>query len=148
MSFFDKIGSSVTEAGNNLSQKAKELSEQNRLNGEISKKEARKRECFMVIGEMYYSSVKKGITVDFTDILAEIDTVSQECENLREELRSLKGTTVCPGCHMEVPGSSAFCPNCGTGLKKVQNGSVCSQCGASLEGDAKFCVQCGNRVAE
>lgn len=145
MSLFDRIGNGVVDAGNNLSQKAKELSEQNRLNSEITKRENRRKECFAMIGEMYYSALKQGTSPDFSDAVEEIDVLSEECSVLKEELRKIKGASLCPSCNMEVPGGSAFCPNCGTELKRMP---VCNRCGAPLDEGAKFCVQCGNRVAE
>lgn len=145
MSFFDRIGNGVAEAGNNMAQKAKELTEQNRLNVEVNKKETRKKECYMALGEMYHRSVKEGTAPEFSEIIEEIDRLTLEIEELKQELRKVKGVASCPHCHMEIARNSAFCPNCGGELKRE---NVCRNCGNVLEDGAKFCVICGTKVNE
>lgn len=144
MSFFERLGSGVTEAGNNISQKARDLSEQNRLNGEITKRESRRRECFTVLGEMYFLSLKEGTAPDFSTLVEEVKTIEEELRQLNQELRKLKKVAVCPNCGTETASGGMFCPKCGAELIRE---NVCSNCGAPLDADAKFCVRCGSRVA-
>lgn len=145
MSFFDRIGSGVAEAGNNVALKARELSEQNRLNSEVNKRETKKKECYMILGEMYYRSVKDGTTPESGELVEEIDRITAEVEDLKQELRKVKGVACCPHCHMEIARDSAFCPNCGGELKRE---NTCKNCGSELEAGAKFCVVCGAKVDE
>lgn len=49
----------------------------------------------------------------------------------------------CPGCGIDVPGSSKFCSSCGTVLQEP-----CSICGEALNVGSRFCGSCGNSTAE
>lgn len=143
MSILDKIGTELS--GATFAQKSRELSGQSRLNGEQIQLEAKLRECFVKMGEVYYRALQKGIEPDCAKLMAEAGATEAELKKVQAELRRLRGVALCAGCGKEVPSSSRFCPNCG---KELPRGHICSQCGAELETDAKFCVKCGNKVAQ
>lgn len=145
MSFFDTLGASMEGAGNAISKKAKDFSETARINGEIGKRETRKNDCFRSAGEIVYHARKNGEEPNLDEVIQEIDRLETEIVGLREELRGLKGTIVCPGCGIEIERNASFCPNCGTSIPK---GNLCANCGAVLDEGAKFCVNCGQKVGE
>lgn len=147
MSIIDKLSSGVSEAGNTISQKAKGISEQTKISGEISKNKARRAECIQKLGEAYYQSRKAGEELDADEMIHELELVDGILDKLTESLCQLKGITICEKCGTEVMKGSAFCPACGTPVKEP---SVirCPKCSAELQGGTKFCVYCGAKTAE
>ncbi len=145
MSFIDKISSGVTEAGNSISQKAKDISEQTKLSGEIAKNKARRDEYIMQLGEAYYQAHKNGTEGNFDELMEQIDLVDGILDNLKEGLYQIKGIVICDQCGTEVPRGSAFCPSCGAQVR--QPASVrCAKCGTELAAGSRFCIKCGARI--
>ncbi|MEG1459411.1 MAG: zinc-ribbon domain-containing protein [Acetivibrio sp.] len=112
MSIFDIIGNSVNEAGSNLSQKAKELTEQTRLNSEISKNEKIKIDYFKMLGEMKYMELKENRSPDYSQIFQDIDETVEQIKKLKEELSRQK-KPLCKTCGKVLDEDAKFCAFCG-----------------------------------
>ncbi len=147
MSIIEKLSSGVTEAGNTITQKAKGISEQTKLSGEISKNKARREEYIKKLGEAYYQSQRAGEEADLSELIREIELVDGVLEKLTESLCQLKGIVICEKCGTEVMKGSAFCPSCGTAVKQPAV-IRCPKCSAQLEAGSRFCVYCGAKTEE
>lgn len=145
MSLIDKIGNGVIGAGNSISQKAKDISEQSRINSELAKYKAQKEECFKKLGEAVYGARTNGREPEVEDIIKEIQVVDGFIKNLSNSLNDVRGVVVCDSCGQEIPRDSAFCPSCGKKLE-LPDSLECPKCRAKLEIGAKFCVKCGTKV--
>ena len=146
MSFMDKLGNGVAEAGFSLSQKAKDFSEQGRINEEMNRNKAKREECLKALGEAYYRAQKDGKEMDFSAQVNELDILEQALENLQKQYNALKGIAICPNCQTEISAESLFCPSCGMKMEKEAKNITCSSCGAKLEEGARFCVNCGAKL--
>ena len=146
MSFMDKLGNGVAEAGFTLSQKAKDFSEQGRIHEEITRNKNKKEECLKALGEACYRAQKEGVVMDFTAQINELDILEQALENLQKQYNVLKGIVICPKCQAEISAESLFCSSCGTKIEKEEKKVTCSSCGAQIEEGARFCVNCGTKV--
>lgn len=147
MSIIDKLSSGVTEAGNTISQKAKDITGQNKITGEIAKNKERREEYIKRLGEAYYQAQKGRESEDINTLLKEVELVDGILGQLTDSLNHLKGINLCEQCGVEVAKGSAFCPSCGA---PVRQPSVirCARCGAELSAGSRFCIQCGTRVEE
>lgn len=145
MSFFDKIGNGVVEAGNSISQKAKDISEQTRISGEINRYKAQKEEYIKKLGETVYEAKEKGEEPDIEEILASLRETDMFIKNLTNSLNDVKGIMSCGQCGSEIPRDSLFCPNCGQKVES-QTKLICPKCSRELELGTKFCVGCGTKV--
>lgn len=145
MSIIDKLSSGVTEAGNTISQKAKGISEQTKLSGELSKNKARRDDCIHKLGEAYYQARIKNEEPDVEELIHEIEQVDGILEKLTESLNQLKGIVVCENCGTEIEKGNAFCPSCGTPVKEPQK-IRCPKCVAELPAGTRFCVYCGTKI--
>lgn len=147
MSIIDKLSSGVSEAGSTISQKAKGISEQTKLSGEISKNKARREEDIRKLGEACYQAYKAGEELSDAELFHEIELVDGILEKLTESLCQLKGIVICEKCGTEVMKGSAFCPSCGT---QVRQPTVirCPKCSAELQGGSRFCIYCGAKTEE
>lgn len=135
MPFLDTIEKGIT--------KVRDLGELSRLNGEIAIRETHRKECFTVMGEKYYDSLKKGTIPDCTILYREIQNIEKELEHLKREIQKLRKIMICPKCGSRLTSFGAFCPVCGTELMKK---NICSSCGAVMDPGANYCVNCGNRT--
>lgn len=147
MSIIDKLSSGVTEAGNTISQKAKGISEQTKLSGEISKNKARRDESIRKLGEVYYQARIKNEEPDAEELIHEIEQVDGILDKLTESLNQLKGIVICENCGTEIEKGNAFCPSCGTPVKEPQK-IRCPKCVAELPAGTRFCVYCGTKIEE
>ena len=120
-SFFDRVSSTVTGAGTQITQKAKEISEIARLNGEITKAENSRSDVYRTIGESFYNAAKSGAEQGaYTVQIQKVDELTAQIASLKEELRKVKGVTNCPICGAEIDKDAAFCPKCGAKLTNTQ----------------------------
>lgn len=147
MSIIDKLSSGVTEAGNTISQKAKGISDQTKLSGEISKNKARRDESIRKLGEVYYQARIKNEEPDAEELIHEIEQVDGILDKLTESLNQLKGIVICENCGTEIEKGNAFCPSCGTPVKEPQK-IRCPKCVAELPAGTRFCVYCGTKIEE
>ncbi len=145
MSFIDKLSSGVNEAGNTISQKAREISEQTKLTGEINKNRARRDELIRQLGESYYQAKQSGTEANFDELVHEISLVDGILAKVTESLNQLKGIVICEKCGTEISKGSAFCPSCGTPVKEPTV-IRCPKCSAELAAGSRFCVYCGAKI--
>ncbi len=147
MSIIDKLSSGMTEAGNTIAQKAKDISEQSKISNEISKNKSRREAYIQKLGEAYYNVQKGGDDENLEELVNEIDLVDGILEKLTESLCQLKGIVICEQCGTEVPKGSVFCSSCGAQVRQPSV-IICRKCGAELTFGSRFCVQCGTRIDE
>ncbi len=119
MGFFDKLGDTVTEVGNNVSLKAKEVSEITRLNAKIRTDKTSMKEAYESIGKKVYECRKSGAELpDFTSEMEIIERMKKDIELCNEHIRMVKGTEICSECGSEVESGSSYCKHCGAKVNK------------------------------
>jgi ribosomal protein L40E len=154
MAFFDKLGETLSNKSKEVAQKAKDFSEINSLNGQISSQEELIKNTYFQIGKAYYERHKNEEGDPFAQQLKVVSGAEQKIAELRESIRLIKGVAVCEKCGAEVPAGSAFCASCGAKIEsdvkpqEPQNANTCPNCGAALAEGAQFCVSCGHKVGE
>ena len=145
MDFFNKLGNSVTGASNSLSQMAKGISEQSRLNTEIQKYKEERTAAIQRLGEAVYQASVAGKQPQMEEFIKEIQTIEGFINNYTDTLSNIKGVMICESCGLEISSDSQFCPGCGhkVEIKKV---FTCPKCHKQLEKGVKFCMSCGTKV--
>lgn len=155
MNHFDEIGKRLSDAGQNVVQQTKNFSDTSRLNGSISEKEKQIVQLYTAIGRAYYEQHKDDPSAEQPEQIAQINTLSAEIAQLREEIKQIKGVVKCPGCGAELPLNATFCSSCGA--KIVQSAAaaaapagarVCPRCGAAVAEGNRFCTGCGAKMEE
>lgn len=155
-SFFDNLGDRLNSVGKGIADKAKEVSDTTKLNGQIREEEKKIQNAYLTIGQKYYEQTKENPAPEFTELFQSIVASEGLISQYRFEIQKIKGVCNCENCGAEIDVNAAFCPSCGTKneyLAKMQAetaaqaaGKVCSNCGAAVKEDAVFCPECGNRV--
>ncbi len=152
MDFFENIGRKVAEAGREVSQQTKNMADVARLNSDISAEEKRILQTYSEIGEAYYENHRNDSMSEFAEKLEKINNSFRKIEQLREQIKTIKGVTRCSSCGADISRDSVFCPACGAKIIKIAKETekadtrICPQCGAKVGTDNRFCSNCGESL--
>lgn len=120
MAFFEKLASSITEAGSAIHKRAKDYSANAQLDAEISTLEKSIERCYRNLGEMYYNNSTGADTIfDASDIITEIYDAKKRIQEIQAEKFLVVGKRICPQCAAEIDVSSKFCQFCGLKLEPI-----------------------------
>ena len=147
MAFFDNLSKKLSDAGQNVSQQTKNMTEINRLNSLISEnRKGISQNCFE-LGKAYYQAHADEEGCEFPELIERIRELLTGIEEAEESIKRLKGITKCPSCGFEVSAQSAFCPNCGAQIAAVAaKPRRCPGCGKEAPEGSSFCVYCGTKL--
>lgn len=112
MDFFSKLGETLSEAGKDVSQKAKEMTGIAKLNMDIKAKEDYINKQYTAIGRQYYEMHKDDEEPLFEE-MALVREAAEDTKRMEQELADLKGMKKCPSCEAAVEQDAKFCPKCG-----------------------------------
>lgn len=113
MAFFDKIGETITSASNNVAQKTKEMSEVSNLNKQVNANEGTIQNAYLEIGKIYYANNMSNPDPLYQGNCRLIQESTANVVRLKEQIRSIKGISICPNCGSELSKDSMFCQGCG-----------------------------------
>lgn len=111
--FFGKLGDKIVSGGKAVGDKAKELSDATKIQIDIRKNEDILTEEFAKIGKKYYEEHKDSDPTEFQTIAA----TERQIAHLKQQLRDIRGTKVCPACGAENDDDAGFCKKCGAKLE-------------------------------
>ncbi|WP_282924050.1 zinc ribbon domain-containing protein [Mediterraneibacter massiliensis] len=159
MAFLNDLDKKISMLGQGALQKTKEATDSVKISANLRGLESQKKEAFEQLGRAYYEfCAEQDIIPAGTEVAAKIHELDIQAEELKEQLRKIKGTIFCPNCNAEIPEDSKFCNVCGAKIElpeqtaetpeQAPSGRVCSSCGALLEEGQVFCVNCGAKVEE
>ena len=116
MAFFDKLSETLTNASKDVSQKAKDLSGTAKLTMDIHTKEDQVQKMYAQIGKLYFEAHKDDDPAAYEQ-MAQIKEALVVIEDMKKELRELKGAKICPRCGKEIGKEDTYCKNCGAKLE-------------------------------
>lgn len=88
--FFDKVGAAISSTANDLSDKAKEVSEVTALKGQIRSQDKIVENMYLEIGRNYYESHKDNMEDEYAAQMQNITTAKQTAERLRDDIDIIK----------------------------------------------------------
>lgn len=115
MAFFDSMKETLTTAGRDVSQKAKEVSGVAKLKLDIKSREDALNKEYIALGKRYYDMHKEGEVAD--EQMASISSLLNEIADLKEEVVRIQGGSSCPQCGAVIPNGAAFCSKCGAKIQ-------------------------------
>lgn len=89
-SFFNKVGVAINNAANDLSDKAKEVSEVTALKGQLRSQEKIVENMYLEIGRGYYEAHKMETEDPFAAQMQNITTAKQTADQLRDDIDIIK----------------------------------------------------------
>ena len=117
--FLGSLGETLTKTAKELSGRAEEVYETQRLKNKISGEERQIEKAMADLGRIIYKRYKKEIPVDDAQkaLCEQIDQRMEQIEKYKTDISELKVK------------NKRFCPSCGSPLAK--DDAFCSQCGAA-----------------
>lgn len=116
---FEDLGRKVKKFSRSTMEEVQKMNEVRQLNGKVNEAQKQIRNLYSEMGKKLYEHYKEEALVGFE---AEIHAISDKfvrIEELKEQIRQVKGVVLCPCCHMEVSASERFCSNCGSKMPEV-----------------------------
>lgn len=118
MDFFSKLGEALYDAGNDVSKKAKDITETTKLNLDIKSKQEFIHRQYASIGRQYYELHKDDEEFPFEEMKI-IREAEAEVSRMKRELAERKGEKICPSCGAVMGKDAQFCPKCGIEYESV-----------------------------
>ena len=152
MAFFDGMDRKLSQFGQSVSNKSREVSEGMRLSSAIKAEEEKQNNLYREVGKYYFENCAENaegqLKVLCDQIVASMELTSQ----YKQQQNVLKGMISCPNCGAQISANSGFCNVCGSKVEKQVPpapqpgaGKICPKCQKTVEADALFCTFCGNK---
>ena len=152
MAFFDGMDRKLSQFGQSVSNKSREVSEGMRLSSAIKAEEEKQNNLYREVGKYYFencaANAEGQLKVLCDQIVASMELTSQ----YKQQQNVLKRMISCPNCGAQIPANSGFCNVCGSKIEKQVPpapqpgaGKICPKCQKTVEADAVFCTFCGNK---
>ena len=152
MAFFDEMDRKLSQFGQSVSNKSREVSEGMRLSSAIKAEEEKQNNLYREVGKYYFencaANAEGQLKVLCDQIVASMELTSQ----YKQQQNVLKGMVSCPNCGAQISANSGFCNVCGSKIEKQVSpapqpgaGKICPKCQKTVESDALFCTFCGNQ---
>ena len=119
MNIFEKLEEALTEAGRDVSQKAKDVTEIAKLKLDIKSKEDYVQKQYVALGLNYYNNHKDDENSEEAEMFYLIGEALEEIARMKEEVLRIQGATECPSCGTKVQLGAAFCSRCGNKMHNI-----------------------------
>ena len=112
---FDELKKTISDAAEVVTKKTSDFVSVQKLKGQIYALERSVDKKYQELGAIVFEQYGKGEQVndESTIVCEEISQVNVNISELREELASKHGCTICPVCESEVSTEAMFCMKCG-----------------------------------
>jgi len=151
MPFIDKMKDSISEAGQEVSTRAKNASENARINNQIRSNEKKIGKLTEEVGSLCVDRHLDETDTEYEDLFEQIRELKETNQGLQQELAKVSDVKVCAQCGFSNKSTAKFCINCGAPLQSAEpktpaGKKKCPNCGAVNDEDAVFCVECGTAL--
>ena len=117
MDFFNRLGDVIADNGKKIAQKAKEVSELAKLNGQLTTEENRKNAAFLAIGKRFFEESAGEVSTEYISDFSVINESNANIEDIKEQIKLIKKIYYCPNCGASMSISASFCSSCGSKVK-------------------------------
>ena len=112
MAFFDKLGNTISAAGKDGINKAREWKDTAKISVDIKEREGAIQKMYRELGKAYYRDHKDDEAPDYEQIAA-IKAAFEEIGELKANKDEIRGIRRCPECGQIMSREANFCSNCG-----------------------------------
>lgn len=118
MDFFNKLGDVITDNGKKVAQKAKEVSELTKLNGQLTIEENRKNTAFLAVGKRFFEESTGEVSTEYISDFSVINEANANIEEIKNQIKLIKKIYYCPNCGASMSINVSFCSSCGSKVKQ------------------------------
>lgn len=119
MDFFNKVGDSIVNATQEVSEKAKGMTDIARLQYEMKTKENFLNKKYEEVGKMFYQQNKTSFPEEYAELFGEIEMTIERMQELKDDIAELKGGKACPKCGAVIGSTAVFCSECGAKIDDI-----------------------------
>ena len=121
MAFFDSLTRALSETGQAVVNKTKDIGELTKLTARVSELERKMDQTYKIIGKLYVEHYGDNPDEMFKNAVASIKDKQKRIAGYKEDIRRLRGINKCAGCGADVEAGAQFCSKCGA---KVEPNNV------------------------
>lgn len=150
MAFFNKMKDSISVAGQEVAQKAKNTTESAKIGNRIKVNESMIEKLIVQVGKRCVSNHLNDKDTEYDDLFQEILRLKQENQAMEDEQWRLTAMNACPQCGFMNNQTAKFCIKCGAPLEEMTKKykRKCENCGTANSEDALFCIECGMKLMD
>ena len=113
--FFGSLGETLTKTARELSGRAEEVYETQRIRNRISGEKRQVEKVMADLGKIIYKRYKDGVPLDEEEnaLCEQIDQRMEQIEKYEEEMKNVKAGRCCPSCGNPLGRNDAYCSRCG-----------------------------------
>ncbi len=152
MTYFEKIGNTISAKSREIARKAKVISETSSLNNIIKTEQHKIDTNYKMMGKLYFEKYAETPDTEFSESIDLIKLSQQKISETQDQITKIKNAHCCPNCGAAFKIDAIFCSKCGTKVKEEtvepELKEVCAECGNILEPNSLFCDLCGTKVDE
>lgn len=113
--FFDELSVKFTKTAKDLSERAEQIYETQKLRNKIASEERIIEKIKADIGNILYKRYTGGTALDedLAVLCQRIDEHMDQIEKHKSDLADMRGKKICPSCKEAIIKDAVFCPNCG-----------------------------------
>lgn len=116
---FEKIVETLNNTGKTVSEKTKQGSDIVKANIKISSEERALNDVYLEIGKTYYEKNAENPCCDtMKELFGMVAEKKASIAALKQQIRTIKGVSVCEACGAENPVENEFCGKCGAKIEK------------------------------
>lgn len=116
---FEKFVETLNNTGKTVSEKTKQGSDIVKANIKISSEERALNDVYLEIGKTYYENNAENPCCDtMKELFDMVVEKKASIAALKQQIRTIKGVSVCDACGAENPVENEFCGKCGAKIEK------------------------------
>lgn len=149
MSYFEKIGNTITSKGREITQKARAFSETSSLNNIIKAEQHKIDTNYKMMGKLYFEKYGDCASEEFAESVSAVRASMKKISETQEQITKIRKRNCCTECGTPFKSDSVFCSKCGARIREEQPKPKeirCANCGNKLDDGALFCDSCGTKV--
>lgn len=116
---FEDISKKVKKFSKDTVEEVQKMNEVRQLNGRVNDTKKQINGIYLDIGRKLYDMYKEAPLEGFEAEIRSIDEKLAQIQQLRDQIRGVKGVVLCPCCNMEVSVTERFCSNCGNKMPEI-----------------------------